>query len=202
MADSLGTVNPSFNEALSTYNRDPAFTQIMWYVEPAGRSTAIAWQNLKSMQIYAQSFEVPSRTNEFGSVQYRAYEIPTPTVPKMTQDHSMTVNCDVQQKLRRMFLDCMNATIEADQIALGSPSFPADRRPTAGIGGQMLRLTLLAPDFQTPTEQYEFIGVRVAEVGTMSLSNTDGGIASFSVSFKSIYWKFGDTAAPLSVPAV
>ena len=96
-------------------------------------------------------------------------------------------------------MDCVNATIDADGIVDDAPSFAADRRPTAGIGGQTLTLTLLASDYETPVEMIHFIGVHVSEVGTMTLSNTDGGVASFSVNFKSVYWHFDDSPS-LSTP--
>ena len=181
-------INFTFKQALAAYNSDQVMTQTMWHVSPTG-----SWGGqdpiIKAMQIYGQGFEAPARTNDFGTVAYRGYEIPTPTVPKMTQEHSITLNCDSQQLLRTAFIDVMNRAIDADiDHQDNSASFAADRRPTEGVGAANLDLTLLGPDYQTPILTYRMYGVRVSEVGTLSLSNTDGGIATFTVQFKSVYW--------------
>lgn len=178
--------NYTLSEALESYNQDQVMTQTMWYIVPTGTGW-VDEDDIRKMQIYGQGFEVPARTNDFAEVQYRGYPIPTPTVPKMTQEHSMTINADSQQKIRKAFLDQMNVALDGN-IDITYPSFAADRRPTAGAGGTKLSLYLLNPDYSTWRTAYHFHGVRVSEVGTMTLSNTDGGIASFTVQFKSVYW--------------
>lgn len=71
--------------------------------------------------------------------------------------------------------------------------FESNRRPTRlGPGdGQEPSITvnLLAPDFQTVVEKTTIYGSRVTKVGGLELSNTSGGISTFSVSFKSVYWE-------------
>ena len=182
MADSN---NFTFAQALTAYNTDQVMTQTMWYIEP---TAGVKEAELKYMQIYGQNFEVPNRTNEFADVNYRGYNIPTPTVVKMGQDHSMTINCDVHQQLRRGFLNWQARAINP-RINKQEFSFGADRRPTAGVGASGLRLFLLAPDYNQAEMVIQMYGVRVQEVGTITLSNVDGGIATFNVSFKSVYWQ-------------
>ena len=176
--------NFSFSEALAAYNGDQVFTQSMWYIEPVN----VPEQDLNYMQIYGQGFELPERTNETADVQYRAYPIPVPTTLKMGQDHNITLNCDVHQKLRRGFLNWQARAIDP-RISLQQTSFAADRRPTAGVGASGLRLFLLAPDMMTSEMVVRIYGVRVTSVGTLGLSNTDGGVATFQVGFKSVYWE-------------
>lgn len=179
--------NYTFTDALTAYNNDQVMTQTMWFIEPHNLP-AQAETYLNKMQIYGQGFEVPNRSNEFADVSYRGYNIPTPTVLRMTQDHSMTINCDVHQMLRRGFLNWQACAIDP-RIDKQFTSFAADRRPTAGVGASGLRLWLLAPNMITTEMLVQLYGVRVNEVGTIALSNTDGGVATFSVSFKSVYWQ-------------
>ena len=183
--------NFSLSEALAAYNGDQVMTQTMWYIELAGR---IVEEELKYMQIYGQGFELPERTNETADVTYRGYPIPVPTVMKMGQDHNIQLNCDVHQKLRRGFLNWQARAIDP-RISKQQTSFAADRRPTAGVGGSGLRLFLLAPDMETYEMIVRIYGVRVTSVGSLALSNTDGGIATFQVGFKSVYWEM-DTRMP------
>lgn len=187
--------NFTFAQALNAYNADQVMTQTMWYIQvfPPTNYTSQGGPELDKMQIYGQNFTVPGRTNEFTDVNYRGYNIPTPTVLKMDQDHSVTINCDVDQHLRRGFLAWQSCAIDAT-IGPGpgftSPaSFQSDRRPTAGVGSGKLGLYLLAPDYQTIEMGVNMYGVRVASVGSITLSHSDGGIATFEVQFKSVYWQ-------------
>ena len=180
----MAAPNFTFAQALNAYNNDQVMTQTMWYVEPI----AIKENYLSYMQIYGQNFTVPARTNEFAPVSYRGYEIPTPTVMKMDQDHTITINADVHHYLRRGFLNWQARAIDP-RITLQESSFSADRRPTAGVGESGLRLYLLAPNYTDAEMKIRMYGVRVQNVGPISLSNTDGGIATFEVGFKSVYWE-------------
>lgn len=182
--------NYTLSQALAAYNGDQVMTQSMWYIEPVN----VPEQDLQFMQIYGQGFELPDRTNETADVQYRAYPIPVPTTLKMGQDHNITLNCDVHQKLRRGFLNWQARAIDP-RVTLQTTSFAADRRPTAGVGASGLRLFLLAPDMATSEMIVRIYGVRVTSVGTLALSNTDGGVATFQVGFKSVYWEIDTQVA-------
>ena len=142
------------------------------------------------MQVYGQNFTLPERTVNFDNLQYRAYNIPIPTTLEMGQDHSITVYADVRGDLRRALLDWQAACLNPD-IAGGS-FFESNRRPTKlGPGdGQQPSITvkLLAPDYQTTVETTAIYGARVTKVGGLELSNTSGGISTFTVDFKSVYW--------------
>lgn len=146
---------------------------------------------LKRMQVYGQNFTLPERTHTYEDVQYRAYKIPVPTTLEMTQDHSITVYADVRGDLRRALLDWQAACINPD-ITHGS-FFESNRRPTRlgpGDGKQpTITVSLLAPDYQTVIEQTFMYGARIVKVGGLELSNTAGGISTFGVDFKSVYWE-------------
>ena len=143
------------------------------------------------MQVYGQSFTLPDRTVNFEDLQYRAYKIPVPTTMDMGQDHSITVYADVRGDLRRACLDWQAACLNPD--IRGYSFFESNRRPTKlGPGeGQTPSITvnLLAPDYQTVVETTMIYGSRVTKVGGLELSNTSGGISTFSVDFKSVYWE-------------
>ena len=143
------------------------------------------------MQVYGQSFALPDRTVSFEDLQYRAYKIPVPTTMDMGQDHSITVYADVRGDLRRACLDWQAACLNPD--ITGYSFFESNRRPTklGPAEGQTPSITvkLLAPDYQTSVETTMIYGSRVTKVGGLEMSNTSGGISTFSVSFKSVYWE-------------
>lgn len=143
------------------------------------------------MQVYGNNFTLPDRTVNFEDLQYRAYKIPIPTTLDMGQDHSVTVYADVRGDLRRAMLDWQAACINPD-ITMGS-FFESNRRPTRlGPGGNQepyILVHLLAPDYQSRVESTLIHGSRVTKVGGLELSNTAGGISTFTVDFKSVYWE-------------
>jgi hypothetical protein len=146
---------------------------------------------LKRMQVYGNAFTLPERTVNFEDLQYRAYKIPIPTTLDMGQDHSVTVYADVRGDLRKACLDWQAACINP-AITQGS-FFESNRRPTRIGNGDdnqpSITISLLAPDYQTVVEQTVIYGSRVTKVGGLELSNTAGGISTFTVDFKSVYWE-------------
>lgn len=179
--------NFTFSQALEAYNADQVMTQTMWYIDVSPPSN-YSGPDLTNMQIYGQGFTVPNRTNEFADVNYRGYNIPTPTVLKMEQTHTVQINCDVDQHLRRGFLAWQACAIDP-AINGQVTSFASDRRPTAGVGSGSLRVALLAPDYETEEMAVMIYGVRVESVGSITLSHSDGGIATFEVGFRSVFWE-------------
>ena len=127
----------------------------------------------------------------FEEVQYRAYKIPIPTTIDMAQDHSITVWADVRGDLRRALLDWQAANLNPD--ITGGSYFEANRRPTRlGAGGgnePWIQIDLLAPNYKDITESVLIHGAKVTKVGGIELSNTAGGISTFTVDFKSVWWE-------------
>lgn len=182
--------NYNLTQAIDLFNQDQVRTQTMYEIDFFSGIDKID-QTLTRMQVYGQSFTLPDRTVNFDNLQYRAYNIPVPTTLEMGQDHSITVYADVRGDLRRALLDWQAACLDPD-IAGGS-FFEANRRPTK-IGpneGQTPSITvkLLAPDYQTVVETTMIYGTRVTKVNGLELSNTAGGISTFGVDFKSVYWQ-------------
>lgn len=138
-----------------------------------------------NITMYAEGFELPSRTLNFTEVAYKGYPVPIATTTTMTQEHSLTIRADMNGELRRAFL-AWQAETSNPAISDGS-IFEGDRR----IREQdTVKLHLIGNDMRESIETYVLYGVKVAEVGALSMSNnTSPGVATFSVSLKSIYWE-------------
>ena len=138
----------------------------------------------EDLTMYAQGFEVPTRTQEYVEVQFKGYPVPVPSLLKMGQDHTLTINADVDGELRRACL-AWQAKISDPAISDGSV-FTGDRRVN---NKSVMRVLLLDNDMMTVTETYKLIGVKPQEVGPLAISNTGGDVATFTLSFKSLYWE-------------
>lgn len=51
-----------------------------------------------------------------------------------------------------------------------------------------IRIHLFGSDFKTVNEIYKMVGVKIASVGPMTMSNTGAEVCTFTVSFRSTYW--------------
>lgn len=140
---------------------------------------------LKNITMYGEGFTLPHRTQNFADVGFKGYTVPVPTNMVMEQDHTITIRADSNGEIRRAFLAWQGKTTDP-AISLGSV-FAGDKRlNTSGI----IRIKLLATeDATTVSEVYEMVGVKINAVNGMSVSNTDANVATFDVSFKSIYWQ-------------
>lgn len=139
---------------------------------------------LQNITMYGQGFEIPQRVTNYSEVGFKGYMVNVPTNQSMGTQHSITVNADTDGEIRRAFLAWQSKTWDPD-IAGGSV-FSGDRRINTG---SIIRIQLLDNDMQAISEVYKLIGVRIEEVGTMSVSNTDASISQFTVSFRSVYWQ-------------
>lgn len=139
---------------------------------------------LANITMYGQNFELPTRTIEYNVLGFKAFDVPIAGKFTMAQNHSMTVNADTAGEIRRAFLAWQGKTVNP-AITDGS-LFEGDRRPTLG---SVVRIHLLGNDMSTVAEIYKLVGVKVAEVGAMTVSNTDAGVASFPVTLESLYWE-------------
>ena len=182
--------NYNLSQAIDLYNQDQVRTQTMYEIDFFSGIPKID-ATMQRMQVYGQNFTLPDRTVNFDNLQYRAYNIPVPTTLEMGQDHDVTVYADVRGDLRRACLDWQAACLNPD--ITGGSFFESNRRPTklGPAEGQTPSITvkLLAPDYQTSVETTMIYGSRVTKVGGLEMSNTSGGISTFSVSFKSVYWE-------------
>lgn len=139
---------------------------------------------LENITMYGTGFTLPNRTLEHAEVGFKGYPVPVPTITKMEQDHTITINADANGELRRAFLawqgHCSDPAISEGSV------FTGDRRVnTNGV----IRIHLLDNDMMTVSEIYKLIGVRIASVGGVQVSNTDSSVSTFEVGFKSIYWE-------------
>lgn len=138
---------------------------------------------LGKITIYGQGFEIPARTIDYNIVGFKAYDVPIAGKFTMAQEHEFTVNADMDGEIRRAFLAWQAKTVNP-AISDGS-LFEGDRNINLG---SVVRIHLLGNNGQV-TEIYKLLGVKVRNVGPLSVSNTDAGVATFSVSLESIYWE-------------
>lgn len=139
---------------------------------------------LANITFYGEGFTLPNRTTEYATMGFKGYDVPVPTVMKMEQDHTITVRADAAGEIRRAFLAWQGHT--ANPAISDGSLFEGDRRlNTAGV----IRVHLLANDMASVAETYKMVGVKIASVGNMQVSNQDASISTFDVNFKSIYWE-------------
>ena len=100
------------------------------------------------------------------------------------KDHTLTVRCDTAGEIRRAFLRWQAETTNPD-IEGGSLGEGDKRLNNASI----VRLQLLDQDFTKTSEVIKLIGVKVNNVGGMTMSNNDSAIATFEVTLKSVFWQ-------------
>lgn len=134
--------------------------------------------------MYVEGFAAPNRTQEFATAAFKGFDVPVPTVMKEEQDHSITVRADVNGEIRRGFL-AWAAKVTNPDIGGGS-LFEGDRRLN---NSSIVRLQLLDNNMSDVAEVYKLIGVKVASVGPLQMSNSEANIATFEVQLKSIYWE-------------
>ena len=139
---------------------------------------------------YGQGFELPARTIQYADVGFKGFTVPVPTVMKMTQDHSVVINADINGEMRRAFLTWQSLTMNP-QIDDNGGYFEGNRHLSES---SKIRISLIDPLYGDPRrviETYTLYGVTIQEVGTMTFSNTVSDVATFTVQFKSQYWQYG-----------
>ena len=141
-------------------------------------------QKFSKFIMFGQNFQLPNRTQEYADMYFKGYPVPVPTVMKMEQTHTVTVRADSNGEMRGAFLEW--AATVADPDIKGGSVFAGDRRlNTAGT----IRIKLLAAeDNTTVVETYTMYGVKVESVGGFQVSHENASIATFDVSFRSVYW--------------
>ena len=146
-------------------------------------------QVFQGITMYAEGFAAPNRSQEYADVGFKGYNVPVPTIMRMEQDHTMTIRADTAGEIRRAFL-AWAAKVSDPDIESGSV-FAGDRRLN---NSSVVRLQLLDNDMQSVAEVYKLIGVKVANVGPLAMSNNDATVATFEVTLKSIYWQIENSA--------
>ncbi len=139
---------------------------------------------LQNITMYGQGFEIPTRTTNYADVSFKGYAVPIPTNEQMGNEHSMQVYADANGEIRRAFLAWQAKTWDPD--IEGGSVFAGDRRLNTG---SVIRIHLLDNDMESVSEVYKMVGVRIAEVGALTVSNTEASVSQFSVSFRSVYWQ-------------
>ena len=141
---------------------------------------------LKKAVMFGKNFEIPNRTIDYASVHYKGFEMANivPTKLSMGNEHTVTIQADVNGEYRRAFL-AWQAKVMNPDISGGSV-FEGDRSINEK---SIVRINLFDKDNKTVVETYKFFNVRVTNVGPISLTYEGGDVATFDVTFKSTYWE-------------
>lgn len=141
---------------------------------------------LKKAVMFGKNFELPNRSIEYASIHYKGFEMANivPTKMTMGNEHTITIQADVDGEYRRAFLAWQGKVMNPD--ISGGSVFEGDRSINEK---SIVRINLLDKFNKTPVETYKFYNVRVTNVGPMTLTYEGGDVATFDVTFKSTYWE-------------
>lgn len=139
---------------------------------------------IKNITMFGQNFQIPGRTQNFAEVSFKGYAVPIPTNIQMEQEHTMTVNADVNGNLRRAFMLWQH---KVSDMAISQGTYlGGDKRLAAN---SLIRINLLDYNMEVPVEVYKLWGVKIQNVGPLQMSNVGADVATFDVTFKSVYWE-------------
>lgn len=145
---------------------------------------------LKTAVMFGKNFTLPGRNIEYASIHYKGFEMANivPTRLTMENEHTMTIQADVNGEYRRAFLAWQAKVINPD--IEGGSVFEGDR----GINEKSIaRITLFDKDNKTVIETYKLYNIRITAVGPVSLTYEGGDVATFDVTLKSTYWTIEDS---------
>ena len=141
-----------------------------------------------NLTYYGQNFSLPGRTINTAPVGFKGFTVPVPTTMAMDQQHTVTMNADINGDLRRAFLAWQSCTMNP-QIDVNGGFFEGNRHLD---NTSKIYIALIDPsytDTHSVQDIYEIDGVFISNVGPMNFSNTESGIATFDVQFTSQYWQ-------------
>lgn len=141
---------------------------------------------LEKITMYGQNFEIPARTQEYNTVSFKAYDFRIPGKASMTTEHEITLNADIDGVIRRSFLAWQQKTTN---MAISDGAYlEGDKRIDLG---STVRIQLMGNNGEI-AETYKLLGVKVGNVGPLTVSNTDAAVAQFNVQLISQYWEIED----------
>lgn len=141
---------------------------------------------LKTAVMFGKNFEIPNRTIDYASVHYKGFEMANivPTKMSMGNEHTVSIQADVNGSYRRAFLAWQGKVMNPD--ISGGSVFEGDRSINEK---SIVRINLFDKDNKTVIETYKFYNIRVTNVGPITLTYEGGDVATFDVTFKSTYWE-------------
>ena len=141
----------------------------------------------EQITFFAEGFELPNRQQNFADVAFKGYNVPVPTNVTMSQTHNITVRADSEGKLRRAFLLWQNNVSNTQNVLTNSSFLSGDKKYNYN---SQIKIRLLDPGDTTKVmETYTMYGVRIEDVGGFQVSNADANVATFTVSFRSVWWE-------------
>jgi len=177
----------SLQSFLNNIQKTGVRTQNMWELEVYSGYDDVD-EALQDVTLYIQGFTAPNRTQEYADVPYKAYPIPVPTHMTMENEHSLTIRADINGNIRKAFMKWQSYMTDP---AIGNGSvFGGDRRIPKN---SYVRLHLLGADMETVVETYRIVGVSVANVGNLEVSNEAADVTTFEVGLRSVYWEIEST---------
>lgn len=143
---------------------------------------------LDKITMYGQGFEIPARNLEYNTVSFKAYDFKIPGKASMTNEHTITLNADIDGVIRRAFLAWQQRTTN---MAISDGAYlEGDKRIDLA---SVVRIDLLGNNGEV-SETYKLVGVKVGNVGALNVSNTDAGVATFDVTLHSQYWEIEEAS--------
>jgi hypothetical protein len=158
-------------------------TQNMWEAEISTGYSDVD-EKMKNITFFLEDFSAPNRKQETVAVNFKGYPLNVPSKITMENEHALTVRCDVNGDMRRLFLKWMNY-VSAANISQGSFFGGEKRIPKNAI----MRIRCLGMDMKTVLETYKIYGCLPTQVGDMKMSNTEAAVVTFEVKVTSQYWE-------------
>jgi len=143
---------------------------------------------LEKITMYGQGFEIPARNQEYNTVSFKGYDFKIPGKPSMTTEHEMTINADINGIIRRAFLAWQQKTTN---FAISDGSF-LEGDKTLHLGSTV-RVHLLGNNGEV-SEIVKLVGVKVANVGPLQVSNSEATVGTFTIQLISQYWEIENVA--------
>jgi len=141
---------------------------------------------LQRLTMYAQGAELPSRTQNFAEIQYLAYSFNVPSNMEMSNELTVTINCQKKLNIRHALLAWMNQISASDILGGGSGGGPKNLSTTDVIGTGFIYL--MDDRFDDADFTYILEGLYPTNVGEAEVSNASADIVTFSASFKYQFW--------------
>lgn len=142
-------------------------------------------QALLVIDMYADGFEVPTRTQKTAEVFFKGKKFLVPTVVEFQQEHTFNILCDANGNSHKTMLKWINYHTDS-AISQGS-FFGGEKRIPAN---SFIRFNMLAQDMKTVLQTYRLCGVIPGEVGPIKMSHKDNPeICTFEFKCNSQYWE-------------
>lgn len=142
---------------------------------------------LESITLWCDTFQLPSRTQEFTDLPFSGYPFKLPTKLTMSQEHEASIRMDGEGVIRRALLKWQSYTSNPNfsdgSSGEGDKSIPSN---------SSIRVLVYDDSMNVPIETYKILGVVPSVIGELEFSQTDAEVVTCSVTFQSQWWELED----------